>query len=381
MAKKDYYEVLGVIKSASSEEIKKAYRKLALKYHPDRNKGEKTAETKFKEASEAYHVLSDKGRKTNYDQFGHAAFEGTGGRGGFSNFDFSGAFSDIFGSDIFDDFFEGFGSTRGRRQRGSSDFRGEDLRYDLSISLEEAYHGKKQEINFSSSDKCGRCNGHGAEPGSKPISCSMCNGHGQVRSSQGFFTIQQTCPQCSGSGEQISNTCKECRGIGKKQVKKKISTNIPKGVDDGTRIRLSGKGEVGIKGGGNGDLYIFVSIKHHNIFKRAEENLFYEFPISLADAALGTTVEVPTIDGGKAKVKIPAGTQNGKQFRLKDKGMPMMRNRNYGDLYIRAITEVPVSLTKEQKNLLEQFKKLEDTKTNPIMKDFFEKQKDFGKIK
>ena len=379
MAKKDYYEVLGVIKSASSEEIKKAYRKLALKYHPDRNKGDKTAETKFKEASEAYHVLSDKERRTNYNQFGHAAFEGAGGRGGFSNFDFSGAFSDIFGSDIFDDFFEGFGSTRGRRRRGSSDFRGEDLRYDLSISLEEAYHGKKQEINFSSSDKCERCDGHGAEPGSKPISCSMCNGHGQVRSSQGFFTIQQTCPQCSGSGEQISSTCKECRGIGKKQVRKKISTNIPKGVDDGTRIRLSGKGEAGIKGGGNGDLYIFVSIKNHSIFKRAEENLFYEFPISLADAALGITVEVPTIDGGKAKVKIPAGTQNGKQFRLKDKGMPMMRNRNYGNLYIRAITEVPVSLTKEQKNLLEQFKKLEDTKTNPIMKDFFEKAKRFWK--
>jgi molecular chaperone DnaJ len=200
-----------------------------------------------------------------------------------------------------------------------------------------------------------------------------------VRSSQGFFTIQQTCPECSGSGEQISSPCKECRGMGKKQTRKKIVANIPKGVDDGTRIRLSAKGEAGIKGAGNGDLYIFLSIKTHSIFKRSEENLFFEFPISLANAALGSTVEVPTIDGGKAKVKIPAGTQHGKQFRLKGKGMPIMKNKNYGDLYIQAITEVPVSLTKEQKNLLEQFKKLEDTKTNPIMKDFFEKAKRFWK--
>jgi len=379
MAKKDYYEVLGVIKSASSEEIKKAYRKLALKHHPDRNKGDKAAEAKFKEASEAYHVLSDKERRTNYDQFGHAAFEGAGGRGGFSNFDFSNAFSDIFGSDIFDDFFEGFGGSRGRRQRRSSDFRGEDLRYDLSISLEEVYNGKKQEINFSSSEKCGRCNGYGAEPGAKPISCSTCGGQGQVRSSQGFFTIQQTCPECNGAGEQISSPCKDCKGMCKKQTRKKISTNIPKGVDDGTRIRLSGKGEAGIKGGGNGDLYIFVSVEPHNIFKRSEENLFFEFPVSLADAALGTTIEVPTIDGGKAKVKIPAGTQNGKQFRLRDKGMPIMRNKDYGDLYIRTITEVPISLTKEQKNLLERFKKLEDSKTNPGIKNFFEKAKRFWK--
>jgi len=379
MAKRDYYEILGTVKSASPEEVKKAYRKSAFKYHPDKNKGDKAAEAKFKEASEAYHVLSDKERRANYDQFGHAAFEGSGGRSGFSNFDFTNSFSDIFGSDIFEDFFGGFSGSRGRGRERSSDFRGSDLRYDLSISLEEAYKGKKQEINFSSSDKCEKCNGNGAEPGSKPISCSTCEGQGQVRSSQGFFTIQQTCPDCNGAGEKISTPCKECRGIGKKQTKKKIFTNIPKGVDDGTRIRLSGKGEAGIKGGENGDLYIFVTIKNHSIFKRAEENLFFEFPISLADAALGATIEVPTIDGGKAKVKIPAGTQNGKQFRLKEKGMPMMRNRNYGDLYIQAITEVPVSLTKEQKILLEKFKKLEDTKTNPIMKDFFEKAKKFWK--
>jgi len=375
MAKRDYYEILGVVKSSSPEEIKKAYRKSAIKHHPDKTKGDKSSEAKFKEASEAYHILSDKERRSNYDQFGHAAFEGSGGgRGGFSNFDFRGSFSDIFGSDIFEDMFEGFSGRDGRR---SSSLRGADLRYDLSISLEEAYNGKKQEINFSSSNKCERCSGYGAEPGSKPISCSTCGGQGKVRSNQGFFTIQQTCPGCSGSGEQISKLCTECRGGGKTQTKKKIFTNIPKGVDDGTRIRLSGKGEAGIKGGGNGDLYIFVSVENHSIFKRAEENLFFEFPISLADAALGAIVEVPTIDGGKAKVKVPAGTQNGKQFRLKNKGMPIMRSKSYGDLYMQAITEVPISLTKEQKNLLEQFKKLEDTKTNPIIKNFFEKAKKF----
>ena len=379
MAKRDYYEILGVIKTATSEEIKKAYRKLALKYHPDRNKGDKASEAKFKEASEAYHILSDKERRTNYDQFGHAAFEGGSGRGGFSNFDFSGSFSDIFGSDIFDDFFEGFGGMGGRRKQRRTGFRGEDLRYDLSISLEDAYNGKKQEINFSSSETCSRCNGYGGEPGSKPVECSTCGGQGRVRSSQGFFTIQQTCPECSGSGEKISNTCKECKGMGKKQTRKKISTNIPKGVDDGTRIRLPGKGEAGVKGGSNGDLYIFVSVKPHNIFKRSEENLFFEFPISLADSALGISLEVPTIDSGKAKVKIPPGTQNGKQFRLKGKGMPIIRSKEFGDLYIQAVTEVPVSLTKEQKILLEKFKKLEDEKTNPSIKNFFDKAKKFWK--
>tara|TARA_Y100001970_G_scaffold11211_1_gene13073 strand:- start:555 stop:1697 length:1143 start_codon:yes stop_codon:yes gene_type:complete len=379
MAKKDYYEVLGVVKSASADEIKKAYRKLALKYHPDRNKGNKDAEAKFKEASEAYHVLSDKERRVNYDQFGHAAFEGAGGRGGFSNFDFSNAFSDIFGSDIFEDIFEGFGGSGRRRRRRTSDYRGEDLRYDLSISLENAYKGKKQELSFTSTETCSKCKGSCAEPGSKPISCSTCGGQGRVRSSQGFFTIQQTCPECSGSGEKISNPCKDCRGIGKKQTRKKISTNIPKGVDDGTRIRLSGKGEAGIKGGENGDLYIFVSVDSHSIFKRSEENLFFEFPISFTDATLGTTVEVPTIDGGKAKVKIPPGTQHGKQFRLKGKGMPIIRGKDFGDLYIRIITEVPTSLTKEQKNLLEQFKELEDSKSNPSIKNFFENAKRFWK--
>ena len=379
MAKRDYYEVLGVIRSVSPEEIKKAYRKLALKHHPDRNKGNKSAESKFKEASEAYHVLSDKERRRNYDQFGHAAFEGAGGRGGFSNFDFSSVFSDIFGSDPFDDFFEGFGGTRRGGRRRSSDYRGTDLRYDLSISLEDAYNGKKQEINFSSSDKCGTCNGSGAEPGSKPISCSACGGQGQVRSNQGFFTIQQTCPECAGSGEQISSPCKECRGIGKKQTKKKIFTNIPKGVDDGTRIRLAGKGEAGTKGAGNGDLYLFINVYAHDLFKKSDENLFFEYPISIADAALGTSLEIPTIDGAKAKIKIPAGTQSGKQFRLKGKGMPYMRGSGNGDLYVQINTEVPVSLNREQKELLEKFRKIENEKSNPSIKKFFQKAKSFWK--
>ncbi len=379
MAKRDYYEVLGINNSTSQEEIKKAYRKLALKYHPDKNKGDKASEEKFKEASEAYHVLSDKKRRQSYDQFGHAAFEGAGGRGGFANFDFTNTFSDIFGSDIFDDFFDGFGGgRRGKRQRQYEN-RGADLRYDLTISLEEAFSGKKQEIRYSSSEKCDRCNAQGSEPGSSPSECSMCAGHGKVRSNQGFFTVEQTCSQCGGTGEEISNPCKSCKGVGKKQSNKKLSVTIPKGVDDGTRIRLSNKGEVGVKGSSYGDLYIFININSHDIFKRSEENLFFEFPISIADAALGTVVEVPTIGGGKAKVKIPTGTQTGKQFRLKDKGMPIMRSKEYGDLYIRIITEVPISLNKEQKELLEKFRTLENNKTTPNIRNFFEKAKNFWK--
>ena len=374
MAKRDYYEVLGVNKSASPETIKQSYRKLAVKYHPDKNEGDKAAEEKFKEASEAYHVLSDKERKQNYDNFGHAAFDGMGGgRGGFENFDFSSSFSDIF-----EDFFSDFGG-RSRRRRKSSDFRGSDLRYDINISLEEAYSGKKQDIRFSTSEKCGTCKGQGSAPGSSPQSCSMCGGNGRVRSNQGFFTVQQTCPQCIGTGEEISNPCKNCSGTGKKQTYKNLSVTIPKGVDDGTRIRLSGKGEAGTKGGANGDLYLFVNINSHKIFKKSEENLYYEFPISIADAALGTTLEVPIVDGGKAKIKIPPGTQTGKQFRLKGKGMPIMRGSGNGDLYIQIVTEVPVSLSSEQKDLLEKFRMLENNKSNPSIKKFFEKAKSFWK--
>jgi molecular chaperone DnaJ len=373
MAKRDYYDVLGVNKDASADQIKSAYRKLAVKYHPDKNKDDKTAEDKFKEASEAYHVLSNSERKQNYDNFGHAAFEnGGGGRGGFGNFDFSSSFSDIF-----EDFFgEGFGG--GRRSRRSNN-RGSDLRYDLSISLEEAYSGKKQDIKFSTSERCDTCSGSGSKPGHNAGSCSMCGGHGQVRSSQGFFTVQQTCPQCAGSGEMITHPCSSCSGQGKKQASKRLSVTIPKGVDDGTRIRLAGKGEAGSRGASNGDLYLFINVERHDLFKRSDVNLFFEFPISITDAALGTTIEIPTIDGGKAKIKIPDGTQNGKQFRLKGKGMPFMRRGDYGDLYVQVKTEVPVYLNKQQKELLQKFRDIENEKSNPSIKKFFQKAKNFWK--
>ena len=319
-------------------------------------------------------MLSDGERKQNYDNFGHAAFEnGAGGRGGFGNFDFSNSFSDIF-----EDFFSDFGGGSGRRDR-KTNFRGSDLRYDLSITLEEAYTGKKQDIKFSTSEKCNICKGSGSKPGHDAGSCSMCGGHGQVRSNQGFFTVQQTCPQCSGAGEEITNPCNDCSGQGKKQTSKRLSVAIPKGVDDGTRIRLAGKGEAGTKGASNGDLYLFINVYSHDLFKRSDENLFFEYPISIADAALGTSLEMPTIDGVKAKIKIPAGTQSGKQFRLKGKGMPYMRGSGNGDLYVQVNTEVPVSLNREQKELLEKFRKIENEKSNPSIKKFFQKAKSFWK--
>jgi len=374
MAKRDYYDVLGVQKNSPPEQIKAAYRKLAVKHHPDKNPGDKSSEEKFKEAGEAYHVLSDKERKQNYDNFGHAAFEnGAGGRGGFGNFDFSNHFSDIF-----EDFFGDFGGGGGRRSK-KSNFRGSDLRYDLSITLEEAYAGKKQDIKFSTSEKCNTCSGSGSKPGHDAGSCSMCGGNGQVRSNQGFFTVQQTCPQCSGTGEEITNPCGSCGGQGKKQTSKRLSVTIPKGVDDGTRIRLAGKGEAGSRGASNGDLYLFVNVYSHDLFKRSDENLFFEYPVSIADAALGTSLEIPTIDGGKAKIKIPAGTQSGKQFRLKGKGMPYMRGSGNGDLYVQVNTEVPISLNREQKELLEKFRKIENEKSNPSIKKFFQKAKSFWK--
>ena len=372
MAKKDYYDILGVNKSASKDEIKKAYRTTAFKYHPDKNPGDKAAEEKFKEASEAYSVLSDDKKKANYDQFGHAAFEGGGGGGGFSGFDTSSF------SDIFEDFFSDFtgGSSRGSSRRSSGN-RGNDLRYDVSISLEDAYKGLDKKILYTTYKKCNSCKGSGAEPGSKPVECDYCDGRGKVRSNQGFFTVQQTCPQCDGYGETISKACSTCRGNGKVQSEENVSVKIPKGVDDGTRIRLAGKGEAGSKAAGNGDLYLFISVQNHSLFKRSEENLFFELPIGFADAALGVTIEVPCIDGSKVKVKIPAGTQYGKQLRLKEKGMPILKRNSYGDLYIRIIPEVPVSLTKRQKEILEEFKELENTKISPTIKSFFEKAKKF----
>jgi len=376
VAKRDYYDILGVNKSASKDEIKKAYRTTAFKHHPDKNPGNKVAEEKFKEASEAYSILSDDNKKTNYDQFGHAAFEGGGGGGqGFGGFDTS-SFSDIF-EDFFGDFSEGSRGPSGR----SSASRGNDLRYDLSINLEDAYKGLEKKIDYTTYKKCVGCSGSGAEPGSKPIKCDYCKGNGKIRSSQGFFTVQQTCPQCQGSGENINKKCKKCRGDGKTQSDESISVKIPRGVDDGTRIRLSGKGEAGAKGGGNGDLYLFISVQNHNLFKRSEENLFFELPITFADAALGTAIEVPCINGSKVNVKIPAGTQHGKQLRLKDKGMPILRRSSFGDLYIRIIPEVPVSLSKRQRELLEEFKNLENTKLSPTIKSFLEKAKKFWETK
>jgi molecular chaperone DnaJ len=372
MAKRDFYDILGVSKNASPEELKSAYRKLAVKHHPDKNPGDKTSEDKFKEASEAYGILSDQEKKQNYDNFGHAAFEGGGGRqnGGFGGADFS---------DIFEDFFGDFGGGgRSRGQRNNSN-RGSDLRYDLSITLEEAYEGKKQDIKFSTTEKCNTCKGNGSKPGSSPDRCTACGGNGKVRSNQGFFTVQQTCPQCAGSGEEITNPCNGCNGQGSKQASKRISVTIPKGVDDGTRIRLAGKGEAGTKGGASGDLYLFINVYSHDLFKRSDENLFFEFPISIADAALGTTIEIPTIDGGRAKIKIPDGTQNGKQFRLKGKGMPYMRGSGNGDLYVQVNTEVPISLNKAQKELLEKFREIENEKSNPSIKKFFQKAKSFWK--
>ena len=374
MAKRDFYDVLGINKGSSSEQIKAAYRKLAVKHHPDKNPGDKTSEEKFKEASEAYHILSNQERKQNYDNFGHAAFEnGSGRQGGFGGFS-GGDFSDIF-EDFFGDF-SGGGKSRGKRNTNN---RGSDLRYDLSISLEEAYTGKKQDIKFSTTEKCNTCKGNGSKPGHDTGQCSMCGGNGRIRSNQGFFTVQQTCPQCAGSGEEITHPCNDCNGQGKKQASKKLSVTIPKGVDDGTRIRLAGKGEAGSRSGSSGDLYLFINVKSHELFKRSDENLFFEFPISIANAALGTTIEIPTIDGGKAKIKIPDGTQNGKQFRLKGKGMPYMRGSGNGDLYVQINTEVPISLNKEQKELLEKFRKIENEKSNPSIKKFFQKAKSFWK--
>jgi molecular chaperone DnaJ len=377
MSKKDYYDILGVTKNSNPDEIKKAYRKLAMKYHPDRNQEDKTAEAKFKEASEAYQVLSDPKKKSSYDQFGHSAFEG--GQGGpAGGFDFGGFESGAF-SDIFDDFFGDFvGSGRGRGgSKKSRSNRGSDLKINLEISLEEAYLGKKQTINLSSNEKCEKCSGSGAEPGSKPKTCSTCDGHGKVRTRQGFFTLQQTCPNCGGEGEMLSSPCKDCKGAGTVKTKKNLSIQIPKGVDDGTQIRLSGKGDAGYRGGSNGDLYVFITVQKHKIFQRSEENLYFKLPISMADAALGTEIEVPTIDGGKSKIKIPAGTQSGKQFRLKEKGMPILRENHYGDLYLETNVIIPESLSKEQKDLLEKFKSLEDSNSNSEIKSFINKAKKF----
>ena len=370
MSKRDYYEVLGVNKSADESEIKKAYRKLAMKYHPDRNQGDSDAEAKFKEASEAYSILYDKEKRSAYDQFGHSAVDGNSQGGGFD-------FSSSQFSDIFEDFFGDSSFFGGGGRRRKSNNRGSDLRYDISINLEEAYLGKKFKVKIPTQVKCDDCAGSGAAKGSSPITCNVCGGAGQVRSQQGFFSIQQTCPQCQGSGSMISDPCKSCRGAGRMQKTKSLMVTIPKGVDDGSRIRLSGEGEAGPNGGQQGDLYIFVNVKEHEIFSREENHLFAEIPISMIDATIGGSIELPTIDGGKARLKIPEGTQTGDQFRLKSKGMPNVRNGGVGDLYIQAKVETPINLSKRQIEILKSFKEIEDDKDSPLKSAFFKKAKKF----
>ena len=376
MAKRDYYEVLGVKKGASAEELKKAYRTKAKELHPDRNADNPQAEAQFKEVNEAYDVLKDEQKKAAYDRFGHAAFEnGMGGGprpGGYGQQgDFASAFSDVF-EDLFGDFMGrgGGGGGRSRAQRGS------DLRYNLRVSLEEAYSGLQKTITVPTSVTCDTCHGSGAEGGAEPVTCPTCNGMGKVRAQQGFFTIERTCHQCNGMGQIIKNPCRTCGGQGRMQKEKQLSVNIPAGVETGTRIRLAGEGEAGLRGGPNGDLYIFIEVKEHAIFQRDGVHLFCRVPVSMPTAALGGEIEVPTIDGGKARVKVPAGAQSGKQMRLRMKGMPALRSSNTGDMVIELAVETPVNLTARQRELLKEFEKLSE-ENNPESSSFFSKVKGF----
>lgn len=349
MAKRDYYEILGVPREADEKEVKRAYRKLAMKYHPDRNPDDEDADHKFKEASEAYEVLSDSSKRAAYDQFGHAGVDGQAG-GGFGGGG-GGSFSDIFG-DVFGDIFGG-GGGRGRNTRGA------DLRYTLELDLEEAVRGKTVEIRIPGHKECETCDGSGAEKGSRPENCGTCAGMGQVRMQQGFFTVQQACPTCRGSGQIIKNPCNTCRGAGRVQEEKTLSVKVPPGVDTGDRIRLSGEGEIGIDGGPPGDLYVQVAVREHSIFTRDGRNLYCEVPISIVDASLGGELEVPTLDG-RVKLKIPPETQTGKLFRLRNKGVSPVRGGPSGDLLCRVTVETPVKLTKRQKDILEEFQETLD---------------------
>ena len=369
MAKQDFYDILGVSKSADADELKRAYRKLAMQFHPDRNPGDKSAEQKFKDISEAYEVLKDDQKRAAYDRFGHAAFEnGSRGPGDFAG-GFSGGFADIFE--------EMFGAMGGRRtQAGPS--RGSDLRYNLEVSLEDAFRGKQTTIRVATFAHCDACKGSGAEPGTRPSSCRTCHGHGRVRAQQGFFTIERTCPTCQGSGQTIDKPCKACGGQGRTRREKTLSVNIPPGVEDGTRIRLAGEGEAGPHGAAAGDLYIFVSITQHQIFQRDGANIFCRVPIPITTAALGGAIEVPTVEGSRTRVTVPPGTQSGHQFRLRGKGMTVLRSNLRGDMYIHAIVETPVNLTKRQQELLREFEKEgENRKTNPESEGFFARVKEF----
>ena len=376
MAKRDYYDLLGVSKGATEQELKKAYRKKAMELHPDRNKDNPDAEAQFKEVNEAYDVLKDGDKKAAYDRYGHAAFEGgMGGGGGFhpggGQGDFGSAFSDVF-DDLFGDFMGG-GRRGGGGQRAT---RGSDLRYNLNITLEEAYTGKQQNISVSSSVACDTCEGSGAEGGAEPSTCPTCSGMGKVRAQQGFFTVERTCPTCSGRGQIITNPCGSCSGSGRQQRERSLGVNIPAGVETGTRIRLAGEGEAGLRGGPTGDLYILIEVDDHNIFEREAVNLFCRVPVSMTTASLGGEIEVPTIDGGKSRVKVPAGSQSSKQMRLKGKGMPALRSNQHGDLFLELAVETPVNLTSKQKELLREFEKLSED-NSPESSNFFGKVKTF----
>lgn len=374
MAKRDYYETLGVSKSASSDEIKKAFRRKAKELHPDRNQDNPEAESMFKDANEAYDILKDPDRKAAYDRYGHAAFEGGTGAssGGFrpqGGAEYGSAFSDVF-DDLFGDFMGG------RQRGGQRASRGSDLRYNLRISLEDAYLGKQTTISVPGSTTCDGCNGTGAEGGVEPTSCPTCSGLGKVRAQQGFFTIERTCPTCNGRGQIIKNACKTCAGSGRTERERTLNVNIPQGVETGTRIRLAGEGEAGLRGGPSGDLYIFIHVDDHAIFERDGSNLYCRIPVSMATAALGGEIEAPTIDGGKSRVKVPSGVQSGKQLRLRSKGMPALRGGAQGDLYIELAVETPVNLTARQRELLKEFEEIQ-ADNNPESQDFFSRVKKF----
>jgi molecular chaperone DnaJ len=367
MAKRDYYEILGVQRNASAGQIKAAFRKLAMDHHPDRNPGDKTAEHRFKDLNEAYEVLKDDSKRAAYDQFGHAAFEhaGAGARPG--NFDF-GSFADVF-DDLFGDFMGG-GRRRGTQSRGA------DLRYNLEITLEEAFGGKQAQLRVPSTVGCEVCNATGSAKGSPPGVCPSCRGAGRVRAQQGFFTVERTCPTCSGTGRVISDPCDACGGSGRVHREKTLSVTIPPGVEDGTRIRLAGEGEAGTRGGTPGDLYIFVSVAPHRMFQRDGRNLYCRIPIPLTTAALGGQIEVPTIEGRRARLQIPESTQTGHRFRLRGKGMGELHGHARGDMFCEIVVETPVNLTKRQKELLQEFERAGDGSTHPESEGFFAKVKD-----
>ncbi len=351
MAKKDFYKVLGVDPNASADDLKKAYRKQAMKYHPDRNPNDKTAEHQFKEANEAYDVLKDDQRRAAYDRYGHAAFEQTGAAGGRQG-DFgsqAGGFGDIF-EEMFSEFMGG-----GRGGGGKTATRGADLRYNMAISLEDAFKGKDATIRVPTTVSCESCRGSGAAKGSKPVNCRACRGAGRVRMQQGFFTVERTCPTCHGAGKVIEHPCHDCSGSGRLRRQQRLSVTIPAGVEEGTRMRLAGKGEAGLRGAPAGDLYVFLSIKPHDLFQRDGADIYCQVPIPMTRATLGGHVEVPTVDGGRARVSIPEGTQSGHRFRLRGKGMSVLRSHHRGDMYIQAEVETPVNLTGKQRELLQEF--------------------------